>query len=36
MVDEIEKYVRELQSPSSGWSVVREDDFEILLERNRH
>jgi hypothetical protein len=35
-VRKAEAYLRKLASPSSGWSVVRENNSEILLERSRH
>ena len=32
---QVEAYLSKLASPSSGWSVIRENDTEILLQRNR-
>src|SRR5262249_18927221 len=31
-----EPYLNKLASPSSGWSVVRENGSEVLLQRNEH
>ncbi len=32
---QVEAYLNKLLSPSSGWSVVRESDFEVLLQRDK-
>jgi hypothetical protein len=35
MAPQVETYLNKLLSPSSGWSVVRESDFEVILQRSR-
>jgi hypothetical protein len=35
VASQVEIYLNKLLSPSSGWSVVRESDFEVMFQRSR-